>query len=135
MNDFIGPDRFQWTDRQLYYATSVRSRLSTRLLRHPTIPDKSIRRFAQRPTVEAMIADDPSESADSSRILERLEKLLPNPSIWMLGGCIYFIALNDVLSNIDLEKDADLLESLLILDEALSDLGENLYAACISVRS
>ncbi len=134
MNDFIGPDRFQWTDRQLHYATSVRSRLSKRLLRHPSIPEKSIRPFAKRPTIEAMIADDPSEAADSSRILERVKMLLPNPSVWMLGGCIYFIALNDVLANIDLEHDADLLESLLILDEALSELGENLYAACISVR-
>jgi SAM-dependent methyltransferase len=134
MNDFIGPDRFQWTDRQLYYATSVRSKLSKRLLRHPTFPDRSLRPCAVRPSIEGMIAADPSEAADSGRILERVRTLLPNPSIWMLGGCIYFIALNDVLANVDLEHDSELLESLLILDLALSELGENLYAACISVR-
>lgn len=50
----------------------------------------------------------------------------------MFGGVIYHLALNDVLANLDPERDAPLLESLLLLDLALAELGENQYAACLA---
>lgn len=133
MNDFVGASRFQWSDRQLQYASRIRQSLSDRLLRNPWKPGEQLERSVIRPTVESMIAADPSEAADSDRIIASIKEVLPNPELWLLGGAVYHLALNDVLANFDEQLDADLLESLLVLESALIELGENQYAACLSI--
>jgi hypothetical protein len=133
MNDFVGASRFQWSDHQLRYASMVRKYLSDHYLRNPWRPDAQLPRLISRPTVEDMIAADPSEAADSERILPAIKDILPNPRIWCLGGTVYHLALNDVMANFDEISDASLMEALLVLETALIEMGENQYAACLSI--
>jgi predicted O-methyltransferase YrrM len=135
MNDFVGPSRFQWSDRELYYASAVRNGLAPRFLRDPAKAGAVLPMRQSRPSVTQMIASDPSEAADSARILPALRAMLPQPSIWLLGGTIYHLALSDVLGNFHPMHDMSLLESLLVLDEALIEMGESHYAACLAARS
>jgi SAM-dependent methyltransferase len=132
MNDYVGPNRFQWGQRTLAYATAVRHRLPEALLRDPADPSRRLPVTISRPDREAMIALDPSEAAASEDILPAIRRHFPEARIWMLGGAIYHLALNDVLANFDPARDAPLLESLLLLDLALAELGESQYAACLA---
>jgi SAM-dependent methyltransferase len=132
MNDYVGANRFQWTDRELAYATAVRRNLPAHYLRDPADPAKSLDVEIVRPDMAQMIAVDPSEAASSQSILPAIRQYLPTPTIWMLGGAIYHLALNDVLANMDPEQDAGMLEALLVLETALIELGECQYAACIA---
>ena len=132
MNDYVGPDRFQWSPRTLAYATAVRHRLPEVLLRDPADPARRLARTIGRPDRDAMIALDPSEAATSEAILPAIRRHLPDARVWMLGGAIYHLALNDVLANLDAERDGPLLEALLLLDLSLAELGENQYAACLA---
>jgi SAM-dependent methyltransferase len=134
MNDFVGATRFQWSDRQLRYSSQVRKSLSDRLLRDPRNPKVQLPRLLQRPSLDAMISLDPSEAADSERILPAIRECLPDPQIWLLGGAIYHLALNDVLANLDETADKDFLDALLVLDSALIEMGETHYAACIAIK-
>lgn len=132
MNDYCGPNFFQWSGRTLAYATAVRHRLPDVLLRNPADPSVQLASVIGRPDKAAMVALDPSEAADSESILPAIRHFLPDARVWMLGGAIYHLALNDVLANFDTERDMPLLDSLLLLDLALSELGESQYAACLA---
>lgn len=81
-----------------------------------------------------MMATDPSEAADSSRILPAIRQQFSEPDIWMLGGSIYHLCLNDILANLSPEEDRSLLSSLLVLDDMLAETGDCHYAACIAER-
>lgn len=128
MDDYIGPSRFQWTDSNLLYANKVRDILEDR---HYVSQNKAlinkITPEVLRPTIESMIQIDPTEAADSSNIIPSLEYHFDNAEVKYTGGCIYHLALNDVLENF-VEEDQTLLQSLLLLDDALADNGESHYA-------
>jgi SAM-dependent methyltransferase len=131
MDDFVGPSRFQWTDRNLYFASAVRAGLPQRLLVHPTNRSETLRSMIVRPDPNALAAIDPTEAADSSNILPALGKCFPDAEVILTGGCIYHLALNDVLANVE-EGDAALLQNLLLLDEALAEAGETHYAVALA---
>jgi SAM-dependent methyltransferase len=64
--DFFGPTRFQWTDRQLELANRfLAQEIPEALLRRA---DGSVHRNISRPSVEQMIAIDPSEAVRSAEI-------------------------------------------------------------------
>ena len=134
MNDFVGANRFQWNDREMRFASAVRRGMPARLMRHLRNPDAMIPSTVRRPDRAKMIEIDPSEAGDSENILPAIRKILPNPTVWLLGGAIYHLALNDVLGNMDPEVDKALLESLLVLETAMIEMGESQYAACISLK-
>lgn len=133
MNDFVGANRFQWTARELRYASAVRANLPDGYLRHPRNPAARLPRALSRPDFQGMIDADPSEAGDSESILPAIRSLMPNPAIWLLGGSIYHLALNDVFANMDPERDAGMLEALLVLELALIERGESHYAAAIAI--
>lgn len=75
MDDYVGPSRFQWSDRMLQIGTTVRKALPERYLEMQTQGNRNIinglfkRLFGKpelypkniyRPSVESVIADDPS---------------------------------------------------------------------------
>lgn len=132
MDDFVGPDRFQWTDRQLRYASRFRATLPDRLLEHPMHPGQLLPREVPRPTVEHMISVDPTEAADSSRILGALERHFPHAWVRPTGGVMYSLALEDVIYNVDDTLDEGFVSQAMLLDEALTDMGEFHYAVAIA---
>lgn len=48
---------------------------------------------------------------------------------------VYHLALNDVLANFDDERDAALLQSLLLLDATLASAGHSQYAVALAMKA
>lgn len=66
--EFIGPNRFQWSDRQIEVANQVLSVIDPAYLR-----DGRNTRF-ERPTIESMLACDPSEAVRSADVYPLVKK-------------------------------------------------------------
>lgn len=66
--EFIGPNRFQWTDRQIEIANQVLNVLDPAYLRNGRNT-----RF-ERPTIENMLACDPSEAVRSADVYPLVKK-------------------------------------------------------------
>lgn len=128
MNDFVGPTRFQWTDRNLEYVNRIRKLLPEKYFTDPYDPSKQLARELGRHRIENMMKVDPSEAADSSNIVPALRKYFPNVDIQFTGGAIYNLALSGVLYNLASSEDSWLLDTFLAIDDLLSELGENHYA-------
>jgi SAM-dependent methyltransferase len=136
MDDFVGPTRFQWTNRNLSYASCVRRSLPRNYLINPHDPTTVLRVEMKRPDPIRLAAADPTEAADSASILPAIQKHFPDARVILTGGAIYHLALADVLAHFDENNALDraLLTSLLLLDEALTALGENHYALAYAYK-
>ena len=66
--EFIGPNRFQWTDRQIEIANNVLSALDPYYLK-----DGNRTRF-ERPSIESMLKTDPSEAVRSADVYPLVRK-------------------------------------------------------------
>jgi SAM-dependent methyltransferase len=123
MDDYVGASRFQWSDYSLDVATRFRQGLA---IEHRGSASAKV----DRPTVQAMMALDPSEAADSARTIAALNVIFPEAQIIPTGGAIYHPGLNDILANID--EGSELLMSALLLDDVLARQGETHYAVAIA---
>ncbi len=85
MREYVGPDRLQFTDRQIEIATAVRRALPERLC---TDLKGQLCRDAWRPTFEEVVADDPSEAIRSSDLLAIANRFLAVEEVRMTGGSL-----------------------------------------------
>jgi len=152
MDEYVGPNRFQWTDKMLEIASDVRKSLPDRYLRRHSkgsVLNKMIftigwmlnlprlkyyPRIIQRPYKEKIISDDPSEAVDSERILECVKRYFPNAEITLSGGVVYHLALCDILHNFDESRDCKLLERLMDIDDECAARGETHYATALEIK-
>lgn len=134
MDDFVGPDRFQWSPQMLLAATAVRQSLPDRLLVNPHKPATMLPRIVKKPDPEKLRQSDPSEAADSSRILNCVQRRFPGADIVLTGGVIYHLALSDLLANFTEEGDLPLLERLLEVDDICTAMGETHYATALAFK-
>ena len=77
---------------------------------------------------------DPTEAADSANILPAIRDYFPMASLTLTGGVIYHLALNDVIANFTEADDLQLLQSLLVIDSALTSGNLTQYATAIADR-
>jgi SAM-dependent methyltransferase len=121
VDEFVGPKRFQWTDKQLEVIGRLLDRLSSALVEDLVLGDGTLRRRAIRPTIEDMIAGDPSESVRSDEIpailAERFELLELRP----YGGAIFHQLFNRLMGNF--AGHDDLVRVLMEIDFLLTDEG------------
>jgi SAM-dependent methyltransferase len=99
VNEFVGPSRFQWTDRQLDEANSVFSTLPEELRRDLT--RGGVKQRIVRPSVAQMLAYDPSEavrSADIERVLTATFDVFEG---WNWGGTLNHLVFQDIAGNFD----------------------------------
>ena len=66
--EYVGPNRFQWTDAQIGVINGILRQLDTRHLKD------NARKELSRPSVETMIATDPSEAVRSEDVMRVLEE-------------------------------------------------------------
>lgn len=98
--DFFGPTRFQWTDRQLaavnhFLATEVPEDLLRK-------PDGTLHRNVQRPSVEQMIAMDPSEAVRSGELYAQLKASMRIEKEFAIGGTLLNLILDGgIVNNFD----------------------------------
>src|SRR4051794_23322200 len=86
VDDFIGPNRFQWTDSQLFVINRLLDALPEELRRDLVFADGRPRPAVGRPNVEAFVAADPSEAIRSGDIGFVLERELEPLELRDYGG-------------------------------------------------
>lgn len=134
MDDFVGASRFQWSDAELSAATRTRELLAPSYLRDPIRPGSLLAPRLYRPAIEDMIKADPTEAADSENILPAIKRHFSSAEIIPTGGCLYHLALNDVIANFDESEDRPLLEAILLADQAFAAGGLTQYAVAFAKR-
>jgi 2-polyprenyl-3-methyl-5-hydroxy-6-metoxy-1,4-benzoquinol methylase len=122
-NEFVGPSRYQWTDLQLQIMNSILK----------SLPQKNTwsawtHNYLQeiaRPTVEEMIAMDPSEAVRSGEIMTLLTDYFEILEYKPYGGTILHILLNHIMPTFDLNDPADVerLRGLFQLEKSMIQNG------------
>lgn len=133
MDDFVGPSRFQWSDKSIDIANRIRSILPQKYFLDYSNKNKYIDKKVDR----YKILEDPSEAADSKNILNSVKKWFPNVEIILTGGIIYHLSLNKILYNFDENNDYDksMLELLMLIDELYVKAGiDSHYATALAFK-
>jgi SAM-dependent methyltransferase len=128
VDEFVGPTRFQWTDRQLEAANAVLDLLPEERRR---LPDGRIKRRVVRPSRMAMVLDDPSEAVDAAALLPGLRRLFDVVEERPYGGTALHIAFSGIAHNLrDQEPEtlALLERCFAVEDEALPEIGHDFVA-------
>lgn len=129
-NDYIGESRFQWSDEKIDFTNKIRDDLEESIF---FVGNEIFPRHRNRPTVEKMLASDPSEAADSINILPAIRTYFQNPRITMLGGVVYLILLDRMIQNIP--EDSKLLDELILKDDEAKEQGMSLYAFILAQKN
>jgi ubiquinone/menaquinone biosynthesis C-methylase UbiE len=94
--DFFGPTRFQWTEQQLALANHFLRELPEQLRRTNT---GQVISNIVRPTVQEMLAIDPSEAARSSELYEYIEKHFHIQQEFNVGGTVFALVFSPEIVN------------------------------------
>ncbi len=110
INDYVGPNRFQFSDQMLALCNEAIKPLE---ISHVVRPDPAV-----------IIKDDPTEAIDSAAIVPAMRRLFPSAMHIPLGGVIYFMA----LSGRPMKISEDVVPDIMALDKMLRDHGLSLYS-------
>lgn len=134
VHDYIGAVRFQFSAASLDYARRMREALPPEYLENGESPGAFLSPEVDPVDKDWLIAHDPTEAADSKRIPEVVSRAIPAGEWRMLGGAIYHTGLNNLYWNFERYDDGSRLQSCLVMDDLLSDMGDNQYAAFIGQK-
>jgi SAM-dependent methyltransferase len=117
VNEYAGPNRFQYSDDVLTIINAL-LRCLPRELRGPY-------ESRTRPTVEEMIANDPTEAVRAEEVLPLLAREFEVLEQKQLGGALLQHLLYDIVQNFRFEdaRERSLLEMLCTIDALLTDSG------------
>lgn len=96
VNEFVGPTRFQWTERQLEAANALVALLPHRLRRQL---DGRVKKHVVRPSHLLMRLGDPSEAIESSEILPALDDLFERIEVRSMGGTLSHLVFSGIAQN------------------------------------
>jgi SAM-dependent methyltransferase len=97
MNEFVGPDQFQWTDRQFQLADNLLQRIPERYRR--SVLSGHLKTRNVRQTVAHMNAVDPTEAIRSSEIIPLLRTSFDVIEQVDYGGTLLNLALEEITGN------------------------------------
>jgi SAM-dependent methyltransferase len=123
INEYVGPDRFQWSDEAERLMNEILDRLPMTHRRHPD--DGSIKQAMQRVNPQAVIDLDPSEAIHSAAILDALDARFENVEMREFGGTLLQFLLADIAVNFDPDdiRDVALLRMMTLLETELIRCG------------
>lgn len=128
-SEFVGPNRFQWTERQLEVINGVLAILPRRYRRRWS--DGRVKTRVYRPSHLTMKLGDPSEAVESARIVPLLERHFEIVERRDYGGTILHVLLDDIAANFlneeGQEKDDEarrLLDLCFQIEDTLLELGD-----------
>jgi GT2 family glycosyltransferase/SAM-dependent methyltransferase len=98
LQEYVGPDRFQWTDAQLQ---GINEFMATLPLKYRRFPSGMERGVLGRPSVAEVIAVDPSEAVCSSQIIEAVGRHFRVQDCRQLGGALLQTGLSGIAQNFD----------------------------------
>ena len=118
MHEFVGPDRFQWTDSQLDLVNRVYAALPDRY-RYNRITGEAHDSIERKP-LGHMIEADPSEAVRSSEVLGVVSRFFETVELREIGGALLHPLLEGIIGNFDEGNpcDAALLKMIIALDDA-----------------
>jgi len=121
VNEYVGPKRFQFGDDVLRIINDLLACLPARLRRGAI--ETSVYEKRERPTVEQMIANDPTEAVRSDELLTFIERELNVVDRKNIGGTILQHLLYDISHNFrfDVPRERALVEMLCTIEAALVD--------------
>lgn len=124
LRDYVGPDRFQWTPAQLAAADAALSTLPQRY--RIRWGSGTVKKRNYRPGRLAMMLSDPSEAAESSRILPLLDEMFEPLERKNLGGAMLHLVLKDIAHHFaaDDQEAAACLDHLIETEDKLMAAGE-----------
>ncbi len=125
MNEYVGPSRFQWTDRQLDVINAVLKILPKKYKKAVTGP-ATIKNVEKRPDVKMVESFDPSEAIRSEEILLCVKKYFDILEVRELGGTILHQLLANIAGNFkpDNKTDVAMLKAVFDLEDALLESGD-----------
>lgn len=86
VNEFVGPSRFQWTDRQLVIANSLLDIFPERY--KLLYKSKYVKKYIRKPSILSMVMQDPSEAIESSKIIPLMHDIFDVREVRGYGGNI-----------------------------------------------
>jgi SAM-dependent methyltransferase len=116
MREYIGPNRLQFTDLQLFIVNEILSILPEKYKRDPYGAVKSI---MVSPDINFLKTVDPSESIRSKDIMPVMKEKLEIVKLSYTGGTILQPLLGGIASNFEGDENADTILKLLILLEKI----------------
>jgi SAM-dependent methyltransferase len=103
VNEFVGPSRFQWTDRQAEMASALTALLPEGLRRD--LHGGGLKTEIARPTVRQMVAADPSEAVRSGEIERLVKARFEILGEWNWGGTLNHLVFHNIAANFDPENE------------------------------
>ena len=133
LDEYVGPDRFQFSRAHMDLAESVATLLPDALV---TTGTGALRRGFRAPTVAEVITVDPTEAVCSSRLetalLPRFRIELRRP----YGGALLHVLLATVAQNFQPPEQAGMLDTLIAIENEAMRRGElEHHFACVIARS
>jgi O-antigen biosynthesis protein len=121
LNEYVGPSRFQWSDRVERYMNRLLEALPDRYRREG--PGGPLRGPVRRPAPETVAASDDSEAVRSAEILPLLEAQFEVLLRRDYGGTLLQSVLAGIAANFDPDKDVDrsMIELLVAFEEEMID--------------
>lgn len=118
LDEFIGPSRFQWPDTQVGMISGFLSALPDHLARTGA---GHLRRGYLRPTVQQVIAVDPSEAVRSAEIVPLLPTWFKVEGIFGYGGNLLHLALAQIAQHFHDDSDGYLARLIALEDWCLAE--------------
>jgi 2-polyprenyl-3-methyl-5-hydroxy-6-metoxy-1,4-benzoquinol methylase len=124
INEFVGPDKFQWTDRQIQVINALLTLIPAkyRVRSH----DKKLKKRIYRPGLLRMKLYDPSEAVESSGIVPGVKRRFKIVEERNYGGTILQLLFQDIAKNFmnDDPETLELLELICGVEDLLLRTGD-----------
>lgn len=122
INEFVGPNQFQWTDLQVQYAQSLLETIPE--CYRQIIQGHGLKTTIARPTIEFMNLIDPTEAIRSAEIIPQIIDRFEVLEKIDFGGTVLQLVLADIVGNFsDTPADRALLQSLFDEEQRLLESG------------
>jgi SAM-dependent methyltransferase len=105
VNEFVGPNQFQWTDRQMELANDLLNRIPERYRR--SLVSGHVKSRVTRQTIANMNAVDPTEAVRSADIIPLMQTYFDLLEQVDYGGTLLNLVLEEIAGNFD-DTDEDL---------------------------
>lgn len=123
INEFVGPNQFQWTDVQLQHCQRLLASIPEKF--RETIREPGVKHSVERPTIEFMNGYDPTEAIRSADIIPQLQNHFEIVERRDFGGTLLHLVLDNIAGNLsDSEEGKTILRSLFAEEQRLLAQGE-----------
>lgn len=124
INEYVGPDRFQWTQAQLDLANAVLRMLPEKYRVRQV--DGAIQKKIYRPGRLQMILRDPSEAVESSSIMPLLHEVFDVVEERPYNGAILHLLFNGIAQNFcnDDEDSKKILRLCIDIEDIMTEVGQ-----------